>query len=371
MEIPNKCKAQVLVEYGKQDVIQEIDIPEVQDGGILVKVLLAGICGTDVHQQIGDLSIKPPVPVIQGHETLARIVKLGNGRDHDVAGEPVQEGDRIMWAHAFCGECYYCKILRKPWMCSRSKGYGFAPPHLLRGGFAEYVYIDAATEIVRVPDEITDEEALGVGCAFRTVVNGFDKLARHGGISTGDTVVVQGAGPVGLYSCVLAAESGAANIIVIGAPGNRLELAKKWGATHVVNIDEVKDAADRTKIVMELTGGRGAEVVIECSGYLPAFNEGFDLLMKAGIYLVMGSTSPNKIEFAPNRILEKQAVVLGSGSADITHFYKALKFMKAKRHKYPFAEMISKTYQLEELNEALANMAKGLDTKAAIDNRNR
>jgi threonine dehydrogenase-like Zn-dependent dehydrogenase len=360
----------VLVEFGKPDVIQEVTIPEIKAGDILVKVQLAGICGTDVHQHLGDLSIKPPLPNIQGHETLGKIFKLGEGVTTDVAGEPVAEGDRIMWAHQFCGKCYACKILQQPYMCSASKGYGFAPPQALRGGFAEYVYVTAGTDFVRVPDSVTDEEALGVGCAFRTVVNGYDKLNKHGGINTGDTVVIQGAGPVGLYATVMAAQSAAAKVIVIGAPAERLNMAKKWGATDIINIDEVKAPAERTNKVNALTNGRGAEVVVECSGYPPAINEGFDLLARAGIYLIMGQTSTNTIQFMPNIIMAKQAVVLGSGSADIRHFYKALKFIAAYKHKYPFAELISKTYKLEALNEALESMHKGLDIKAAIDFRN-
>lgn len=369
--IPKTCKAMVLTEYGKPDVIQEVNIPDIKAGDILVKVQLAGICGTDVHQHLGDLGIKAPLPNIQGHETLAKIVKLGEGVTVDVAGVPVAEGDRIMWAHQFCGKCYACKILQQPFMCSGSKGYGFAPPQALRGGFAEYEYVTAGTDFVRVPDSVTDEEALGVGCAFRTVVNGYDKLNKHGGINTGDTVVVQGAGPVGLYSTVMAAQSAASKVIVIGAPAERLEAAKKWGATDVINIDEVKDSDERTKMVKAMTNGRGAEVVIECSGFPPAINEGLDLMATAGTYLVMGQTSTRTIEFKPNLLLSKQAVILGSGSADIRHFYKALKFIEAHKNKYPFAEMVSKTYELEELNEALDNMHKGLDIKAAIDCRNR
>jgi threonine dehydrogenase-like Zn-dependent dehydrogenase len=158
---------------------------------------------------------------------------------------------------------------------------------------------------------------------------------------------------------------------VIGAPAYRLEFAKKWGANHVINIEEITDYSARTKIVKDMTGGRGAEVVIECSGYPPAINEGFDLLAKAGLYLIMGQTSTQKIEFMPNIIMAKQAVVIGSGSADIRHFYKALKFIQSHKNKYPFAELISTTYDLENLNTALENMRIGKDLKGAVDMRKR
>ena len=98
---------------------------------------MAGICGTDVHQQKGELTIKSPLPNIQGHETIGRIVTLGEGRA-DAAGDAIKVGDRIMWAHADCGECYWCTIARDPVLCAKRSGYGWAPPVALRGGFAEY-----------------------------------------------------------------------------------------------------------------------------------------------------------------------------------------------------------------------------------------
>ena len=119
-----------------------------------MKVEMAGICGTDMHQQRGELTIKPPLPNIQGHETIGRIVKLGEGRTIDVAGEPLNVGDRIMWAHADCGECYWCEVAREQVHCAKRSGYGFAPPAALRGGFAEYEYVTPLTKVVKVPEEL-------------------------------------------------------------------------------------------------------------------------------------------------------------------------------------------------------------------------
>ena len=368
--IPDICKAMVLKKYGEPDVIEEVKIPEVKDGDVLVKVQLAGICGTDVHQNIGDLAIKPPEPMIQGHETIGKIVEM-KGVEKDVAGTPLKIGDRIMWAHQFCGECYYCKVLHQPYMCSSSKGYGFAPPFALRGGFAEYELVTKGTDIVRIPDSLTDEEALGVGCAFRTVVNGYDKVAKYGGIPTGGTVVVQGVGPVGLYSVVMAAQSAAAKVIAVDGVASRLEFAKKWGATDTINLSEIKDPHERANLVREMTGGIGADLVVECSGFPPAINEGIDYLAKEGKYLVMGQTSRRSVEIIPNDFMNKNACIFGSGSADIRHFIKALKFIEANKDKYPFGEIISRKYELEDLNAALKSMLHGGDLKAAIDCRNR
>lgn len=368
IDIPKTCKAAILVEHGKPLEIREVAIPQVEPRAILVKVVMAGICGTDIHQHHGTLTIKPPLPNIQGHETIGRIVAMGEGRTMDVAEAPLKIGDRIMWAHTDCGECYYCEVPRTQVHCSRRAGYGFAPPEALRGGFAEYEYITPITKVVRVPDELTEEEAIGVGCAFRSVVAGYERL---GGINLQETVVIQGSGPIGLYSTVMAREGGAGKVIVIGAPALRLELAKKWGADDVINIEEVPDPTKRKEMVMALTDGRGPEVVIEGSGVPAAFNEGLDMIGKGGRYLVLGQSSAKTIEVQPSIITGKGLTVIGSISAAIQHFYKALQFVKNKRTKYPFADIVSRKYQLEEINEAFANMAAAKDIKPVIDNRNR
>jgi threonine dehydrogenase-like Zn-dependent dehydrogenase len=367
-KIPKTCKAAVLEEYGKPLQIREVSVPALEPKGILVKVEMAGICGTDIHQHNGTLTIKSPLPNIQGHETIGRIVALGEGRIMDVAEEPLELGDRIMWAHTDCGECYFCEVARVQVHCSRRSGYGFAPPVALRGGFAEYEYVTPLTKVVKVPDELSEEEAIGVGCAFRSVIAGYERL---GGINTQENVVVQGSGPIGLYSAVMAVEGGASKVIVIGAPDNRLELAKKWGANHTINIEEITEPAKRMEIVMDITDGRGPEVVIEGSGVPEAFNEGLDMIQKGGRYLVLGQSSAKTIPVAPGIITGKGLTVIGSISAAIQHFYKALQFIKNKREKYPFDEIVSTKYRLEEINEAFANMAAGKDIKPVIDNRNR
>ncbi|MDR3278205.1 MAG: zinc-binding dehydrogenase [Oscillospiraceae bacterium] len=369
--IPKTSKAAVLTEAFKPLEIKDVPVPELQPGAVLVRVLLAGICGTDVHQARNELSIPTTVPLIQGHETLGEIVAIGGGRKLDIGCRELKPGDRVMWAHPFCGECYYCRVARKPYMCnSFGTGYGFVHPDLLRGGFAEYVMVSPLTEIVLVPPTVKDEEAIGVGCAFRTVVSGFERLQRSSPIGTGDVVIIQGCGPIGLYSTLLAHYSGASTVVTIGAPAERLELAKEWGAQLTLNILDTTHE-ERVKAIKDLTEGRGAEFIIEASGARNAFNEGFDFMCKDATYLVMGQTSPNPVEFIPNKLQQKQACVIGSGSADCKHFYKALKFIEAHRTEVDFSKMLSATYELENIDAAIENMRLGKDIKGAIDNRSR
>jgi threonine dehydrogenase-like Zn-dependent dehydrogenase len=224
------------------------------------------------------------------------------------------------------------------------------------------------TNVVRVPDELKEEEAVGVGCAFRSVVGGYD---RFGKVGLMEDFVIQGCGPIGLYSTVVARESGARTIIVVGAPANRLDLAKRWGADHVINIDEVKSADERLQMIRDLTQGRGPENVVEASGVPPAVAEGLEIIMKGGRYLILGQSSAGTTPIMPSRINEKGLTIVGSVSAHIVHFYRALQFIKTNRTKYPFGDLVSGKYQLEDINDALANMASGKEIKPVIDNRGR
>ena len=362
--LPKTCKVAALEVYGEPLQIREVPLPTVEPKGILVKVEMAGICGTDVHSQRGELTIKPPLPTIPGHETIGKIVDLGPGRTIDVAGDPLKPGDRIMWAHIDCGECYGCEIARDSVQCIKRGYYGYFPREALMGGFAEYAYITPATKVVKVPDDLTNEEAVGVGCAFRTVVGGFE---RFGGLRFQENVVIQGSGPVGLYATVMAAEAGAGKIIVVGAPANRLALAMKWGATDVINIDEVKDAGERKKQILALTNGRGPEVVVECSGAPIAFNEGLDMIQKGGRYLVMGQTSAHTIPMAPGLITGKGIDIVGASGASIPHYYKALQFIRHKKDKYPFADIVTHRFALKDIMKAYEVMASGEAIKPVID----
>jgi D-arabinose 1-dehydrogenase-like Zn-dependent alcohol dehydrogenase len=367
VEIPKKSKAAVLEEYNRPLKIQEYPIPEVELGGILVRIEMAGICGTDVHQWRGELGLKAPLPNIPGHETVGRIVKLGGDSMRDCAGEELHIGDRMMWAHVSCGSCFWCTIAHQPTICPNRVLYGIrhsnAYPHLT-GGFAEYEYIMPGTEMIKVPEELLNEEVIGVGCAFRTVVSAFERLR---GVGTQESVVIQGSGPIGLYSTLLAAEGGAGKVIVVGAPKIRLELAKRWGADHIINIEEVPDPSQRLAEILKLTERRGPDVVVEASGGPTAFREGLEMVRRGGRYLVIGQGSLElTASIVPGMVALKHLEVIGNCSAEIGHYAKALQFIKGKRQKYSFADIVTKKYPLNQINDALAAMEAGREIKPVI-----
>jgi len=367
IEIPKKSKAVVITAYNKPYEITEFPVPDVEPNAILVKVEMAGVCGTDVYQWQGKLGHRPQLPVIPGHEAIGRIVKIGEGRTADSAGAPLSVGDRIMWSHVACGKCFSCAINNQPTLCEKRFSYGLSYsgdyPHLT-GGFAEYEYVTPLTDVIRISGELSNEEVIGVCCAFRTAVAAFERL---GGLGIQSNVVIQGSGPVGLYSTLLSVEGGAGQTIVIGAPKLRLDLAKKWGAKNVINIEEMPDPAERKKAVLELTDGRGPDVVVEASGFTAAFREGLDIIRRGGRYLIIGQSSMQAEQsIIPGMIMLKHLEIIGNASGTIRHFYKAIQFIKNKRDRYSFADIVTNKYRLDQVNEAVQAMMSGKEIKPVI-----
>jgi threonine dehydrogenase-like Zn-dependent dehydrogenase len=236
------------------------------------------------------------------------------------------------------------------------------PPYLL-GGFAEYCYVFPASGRLKIPAEVSSELASAASCALRTVVHGFDRLGR---IENRESVVIQGAGPLGLYATAMAVQAGAQQVMVIGAPASRLEVAQKWGASHTIDIDEVPDARERRRMIRTWTEGRGADIAIEVSGGATAFPEGIDLVRRGGRYLVIGQVGAQQPPIAPRLIVEKQLTILGVMSGDTDHYYKALQFLKQHRQRFSFEDMLSHRYRLEQINEALESMRAFREVKAIV-----
>src|SRR5438874_3712062 len=223
------CQAAVVVEHGAPLAVERVPLPMLEPGGVLVQVDAATLCGTDVHFWHGLIIPTDSVPYIPGHETCGTIVDLRGPRT-DLVGQPLQVGDRIIAAYPFCGHCWYCTVARQPVLCPNVLAYGRLrcdrPPYLL-GGCAEYHYFPPGCDIVRVPETVAAPLAASAACALRTIMHGFERL---GAVGSHETVLVQGAGPVGLYGVAVARARGARQVLVIGAPAERREIARALGA---------------------------------------------------------------------------------------------------------------------------------------------
>ena len=364
--LPEFARAAVLREFKAPLRIEEVPVPrEVEPGAALVKIETCSVCGTDVHLWQGSLSLKVNLPVIIGHEMVGRVLRLGSGAGSDSVGTPLAVGDRVVYTHTACGSCYFCTVARKPTLCANRRAYMYEnieePPYLL-GGFAEYGYVLPQAGRLRVPDSVPNELASLSSCALRSVMNAFSQL---GAIEPTETVVVLGAGPLGLLATANARVRGARRIIVIGSPDARLQLAQEFGADLCIPVDGMS-TAERLETVLAYTEGRGADIVMEFTGVPAAFAEGVALARRGGRYLVVGQLGEASTSFQPSMIVKKNLTVIGSFSGDARSYSLALQFLEKHQHDFPFHKMITGRYKLSEVNTALARMKNFEEIKPVI-----
>jgi threonine dehydrogenase-like Zn-dependent dehydrogenase len=214
-----------------------------------------------------------------------------------------------------------------------------------------------------VPDGVPDGVASAASCALRSVIHAFDRLGR---IEPHQRVVIQGAGPLGLFATAVANHAGVSELIVIGAPERRLALAKRWGASAVVSVEELPTAEARLARVRELTGGLGADVVLELSGAPYAFAEGLDFLRGGGRYAVVGQLGGPLTPVQAALFVRKGATILGVQSADIGQFWKALEFVRRTSSRYDFEAMLTTRYPLDRINDAIQAMRAFREIKPLV-----
>jgi threonine dehydrogenase-like Zn-dependent dehydrogenase len=360
-------KAAVLTAYERPLELREYpEVTQLGPGEALVRVELAGICGTDVHLWLGQLPI--PLPVILGHETAGRIEALGAGLAIDWRGNALAVGDRVTWASSvICGECYYCRQKHQPTRCVSRKAYGISycadeAPHL-RGGYAEFIHLRHGTAIFRIPDTVPSESVVGAGCALVTAIHGLERSS----VNWGDTVVIQGTGPVGLAALAICREAGVSRIVAIGGPAHRLEMARAFGADETVDISETISVDERRRRAFDVVGPYGADLVVECVGHPEAVNEGMDLCRDGGTYLVLGQyANAGTITFNPHTITRKQLRMFGSWGFEPRHVDRALSLLERSEWKNRFANEITHRFKLSEVNEALQTVREWRSGKTVI-----
>ncbi|MEA1958910.1 MAG: zinc-binding dehydrogenase [Chloroflexota bacterium] len=361
-------RAAVYHGLGKPFEFREYPVTDPEPGAILVKVTMANICGSDMHQWRGDIdlgALGSPLPAIIGHEMVGKIVKLGDGISTDSSGQPLAAGDRVVYRYFNpCGRCPAC-MRGEDAACLANLMYLSsveAPPHFL-GAYADYYYLRPNQTVFKVPDDLTDEMVSPANCALSEVIYGLEKVR----FSFGETIVIQGAGGLGINATAVAKDMGAHMVIVIDGIKQRLELAKAFGADELVDMNEFKTPEERAARVMELTGYRGVDVVAELVGFPAAIPEGLAMLGNGGRCLEIGNISPGKtVEIDPGML------VMMSKSINPVVFYgrdtlkKALDFLSRTKGEYPFDKILSKTYSLEQIDKAFEEQDKGLVTRSAI-----
>jgi threonine dehydrogenase-like Zn-dependent dehydrogenase len=365
--MPNTFRAAVLKEFQSPMEIRHYPLPlSLEPLGALVRVAMAGVCGTDVHLWKGQLPI--PRPNILGHETVGTLERLGDSLNQDWTGVPLRVGDRVTWSSSLaCGHCFYCREKHQPTRCLNRKAYGISynceePPHC-NGGYSEYIYLRPGTAIFRLPESLSTERVIGAGCALVTAIHGIERT----GIHWHDIVVIQGTGPVGLAALAIALDCGASKVITIGGPEHRLKTARRFGATECISLEELSQAQDRIERVRQLTRGFGADAVIECVGSPEVIPEGLEMCRDGATFLVLGHYGDaGSVLLNPHHITRKQLRIHGSWGSEPRHMHQALDFLLNKGDRFPFEELVTHRFPLDRTMEALETTARWKSTKSVV-----
>lgn len=335
---------------GAPPVIRRVPTPEVPPKGALIDIGCCGVCGTDLHILKGHWPKKLPWPFTLGHELAGVVRAIGPELDADFTGQALEVGSKVMLPPLMpCGFCDWCvrypeqanKCLQ-PVYYGRYLGFDKAP-HLW-GGWAESVFVDLGelpgTKIYKLPDDMP----LRLGALsepLTSCIRAFNRARKAGGFAWGDTVVIQGSGPIGVLAVAAAKEMGAGRVIVVGAPETpRLALCRRFGAEATVDLDEATTPEARIEAVRAIVGGYGADLVMDCSGHPSAGPEGIEFLRDGGTYVEMGQfTDAGSIMTSWHRICTKDLNVLGSWAFTANDIPLGIKMLDRARDRYPWLEM--------------------------------
>lgn len=354
---------------GKPLELREYPVPDPEPGAAVLKMRLASVCGTDLHYWRGELDILKmgrPLPAALGHEGAGEVYRLGAGVTTDTSGEPLHEGDRVVFQYFYpCLRCPTC-LKGHTYACpvrqlDRVRGIE-EWPHF-RGTFAQYYYLQPRHTLFKVPDHLSDDVVAGLNCALAQVISGLDRA----GLSFGETVAVQGAGGLGVFATAVAKARGAAKVIVIDGLDERLALARDFGADEIIDLREVDSPAARAERVRDLTGGLGADVTLELVGHPGVIEEGLQMTAPGGRYVEIGNISLGwKAELDPSLLVWRSITMLG-----VTHYRprdlrNALDFVSANLHRLPFDRVASHKYALEDINRAFEEQDTGHVTRSSL-----
>ena len=268
-------KAAVVHDFTQPLSIEDVPTPEPSDGQVLVRIEASGLCHTDIHAAHGDWPIKPPLPLIPGHEGVGIVEALGPG-----AGEEIAEGDRVAipWLGFACGHCRYCNSGRET-LCEAQINTGYG----MDGGYAEYV---AAYErhIVKVPDTVDSLDAAPLSCAGVTVY----KAVKSSEVGPSQLCAIFGVGGLGHLALQYAKIQGA-TVVAVDLGDDKLEMAKELGADYVVNAAEQDPATEIQKL-----GGADAAIALAVS-HKP-FEQAFDSLARGGTLMMVALPPDNYVK---------------------------------------------------------------------------
>jgi Zn-dependent alcohol dehydrogenases, class III len=366
--MPQRAKAAICREINQPVVVEEIEVEPPRRGEVMIKLAACGVCHSDYSVTTGTIPFPPPV--VLGHEGAGIVVEVGEG----VTGLAV--GDAVVSSFvSMCGKCRYCQTGR-PQLCDQAAKAAFTlPDGTVRtkdlkgnplnvfsgcGVMAEYATLHT-DNVVKIDKDIPLDRAALVSCGVMTGVGAVVNTAR---VAPGSIAVVFGCGGVGLNAIQGCALAGAAMIVAVDMSDAKLEMARQFGATHVLN---AKAEENVVKALRKLTGG-GADYAFECVGYGEVAAQAYGCLRKGGTAVVVGVASQKDnttVRTASLTFEEKTLTGSYFGSARPREdFPRLLALYRAKRLKLD--ELITRTYRIDEAPQAFADLASGKNARGVI-----
>ncbi len=366
-----KARMNLLMEPDGKFQIDEYPVPKPAPGTILAKIEYCGVCGTDIHtwHAPAEAVFGLEYPISLGHEISAVIEALGDGVLTDSVGASVKVGDRIGLIPAIhCHKCYYCTIAKTPEKCTDWKTYGTWPkadqkPYFT-GGYGDYIYLSDPNSF------FIKSETTALRTTFLEPMAVVVHSLLHANIKIGDTVVVNGAGPIGLLTIAAAKLGGASKVIAVGRRNRaRLELAKTMGADLTICMLDYPELEQRKKFVIKNSLNHvGADVVINTAGTAKAFSESLDYVRDSGTLVEVGNfVDSGTIPFNPCKdLLERGIKIIGSFDNEAEHFVRAMPLIADER--IPLEKLITHNISLENLESTLSIIEKNepLDGKEIV-----
>jgi S-(hydroxymethyl)glutathione dehydrogenase/alcohol dehydrogenase len=362
------CNAAVLHGAKSPLKIERIDLAPLKPGDVRVRMRAAGLCHTDLEVIEGQLVF--PMPIVLGHEAAGVIEEVGAGVSDLAPGDHV-----VLHWNPHCGHCFFCDrdlpILCEPYIRNGAKAVAFdGEPRLALGGktlhnlmylggFSEYAIVPAQSA-VRVPKEIPFDRACLIGCGVMTGVGAATRIAKLG---WGDTALVLGCGAVGLSAVQGARLAGAKNIVAVDIADMKLEIAKRVGATHLVNAKR----EDPVAIAKSLTAGRGADAVFESAGAPVTIRQSVEAVRLGGEVIWLGKTGVNEeVAFRWGALMGEKRIRRSSygGARPERDFpLMAESYLKGE---LKLDELISRRIRLDEINDGFAQLKRGEVVRAVV-----
>ncbi len=387
-----KVRALVMVEPGRFE-IREFPYPEISTDSALIRMELSGICLGDKRMYKGQIErsgATVPFPIVPGHENVGVIAEIGDraAETMEIEGEKLKIGDRVVIScDVRCEECYWCKQVYGYGYCENVRWidgnrkrvtYGLSAgcqksPHLF-GGMAEYIYIIPGTKLAKVPEGVPPEVAV-LTEPMAVVLNVFSRASQSyakikpEGFGPYETLVVQGPGIKGILHILWARIIGTGQIIMTGSgsasDARRLEMAKEFGVEYTINEPRKEK---RISKVLQLTQGRGADLVIECAGVPEAVPEGLEMLRRyGGTYIELGNyvdTGSTKIN-PWKHICSRNARIFGCWSYTYQSLGYALKVFQKYSH-IPFGKVVTHKFTIAEAEKAYKKAIEAADALKVV-----